>query len=246
MSDAIRLAPSPGETGTAVIHLRPTQLWPPLAGQGDPLADPSTDDLAPHLADLLPKGAAWRTPDGAAFDWSSKMGGLIKAFAEGLAALYRRIFRVTQESTASTLVDSMTDWEEEFGLPDACLGLDPSRETRYRALLAKVRSTGTITPIDFIDLAAFLGFTITIEEPNAWTCGGSECGLGDEQIAGGIRVDFTWIVKPGTTEIVEFECGVGRASETPLGEILRNERLECLFNKLKPAWTRVVFDYSGA
>lgn len=240
-----RLEPSPGETGSALVHLEPSQVWPPAPVIADGLSNPADDEIAPSLAGLLPVGFAWRTPDGGAFDWDSMMGAFLRALSSGLATLYRLIYGLTLESTAATIVNGLTDWEEEYGLPDACLGFDPSRETRFRFLLAKVRSTGTITPADFIDLAAFLGFTITIREPMPFRAGVSRCGAGAERVAGAIRIDYIWIVKPTAAEIIPFRAGKGRAGVTPLGEIVRNERLECLFNKLKPAWTKVVFDYSG-
>lgn len=243
---ADRLPPAFGESPEAFGHLDPLHAWPPLTAQGDALASPSVDDLAPHLADLLPRGAAWRTPDGAAFDWTSRMGGMMRGFAGALALIYARLFALTGESTASTLSESLVDWEDEFGLPDPCLGLDPSREVRLRSLLAKVRSTGTITPADFIDLAAALGLSIAIREPLPWRAGASRCGAVGERVAGGEAVEFIWIVRPAQSEILPFRAGKARAGTTPLGEIIRNERLECLFNAVKPAWTKVIFDYSGA
>lgn len=238
--------PVVGESPSALAHLRPLRPWPPLPSQADALSDPVPEEIAQHLADLMPRGAAWRTPDGASFDWASLMGAFLKALAADLAVIYRRIFAISQDSTASTLVDSLADWEAEFGLPDSCMGVDPSREARVRSLLARVRSTGTITPADFIALAAELGFSITIDEPLPWRCGASACGSVSERVAGGIPVEFIWIVKPGETEIIPFRAGAARAGTTRLGEIRHLEALECLFDRLKPAWTRVVFNYAGA
>lgn len=237
-------APEAGSDGSAALHLKPRWPWPPLPGQADALASPTADDISPHLADLLPMGAAWRTPDGAAFDWASRMGGLLRGFAGALATLYARLFGIAAESTASTLVDGLADWEIEFGLPDVCAGLDATREGRVRALLAKVRSTGTITPDDFIALAHDLGVSVKIGEPMPFRAGASRCGASEP--CSDFDLPMTWVVRPGATEIVPFRAGKARAGTTPLGEIVRRERLECLFNAIKPAWTKVVFDYSGA
>lgn len=239
-------APEPGSTGDALYHLAPAHPAPPLGAQGDSLTAPTADAMATHLAELLPKGMAWRSPDGAAFDADSRMGGLMRGLAGGLAALYARIAAILPESTAATLIDSLTDWEAEFGLPDPCLGLDPSRAARLRALLARVRSTGTITPADFIGLADAIGVTISIREPLPFRAGFSRCGAYAERCGGGEPVEFIWIVKPAATEIIPFRAGQARAGTTPLGEIVRDGRLECLFGAIKPAWTKVVFDYSGA
>ncbi len=239
------LAPEIGESSTALAHLRPDSTWPPFPRQEDALSAPTTDDLAPPLADLLPRGFAWRTPDGAAFDFSSIMGRFVRGIAAGLATLYARVWSVLAESTASTLATGLADWEAEYGLPGPCVGFDPSAEVRLRALLAKVRSTGTITPQDFIDLAACWNFTITITEPLPFRAGASRCGAGERVNGGAVPSEFVWIVRPAGSAILPFRAGAARAGATRLGEIVRNTTLECIFEHLKPAWTRVVFDYSG-
>lgn len=239
------LAPEVGESLSALAHLRPDSTWPPAPRHGDDLAAPTTDDLAPHIADLLPRGFAWRTPDGQSFDWSSTMGRFVRGIAAGFATLYARVWSILAESTAATLQAGLADWEAEFGLPDSCGGFDPSSAARLRALLAKVRSTGTITPQDFIDLAAFFGFEISITEPLPFRAGASRCGAGEHVNGGAVPSEFVWIVRPVGSAILPFRAGAARAGSTPLGEIVRNETLECIFAKLKPAWTRVVFDYGG-
>lgn len=239
------LAPEVGESLTALAHLRPASTWPPFPRQADDLAAPTTDELAPHIADLLPRGFAWRSPDGQAFDWSSTMGRFVRGLAAGFATLYARVWSALAESTASTLAEGLADWEAEFGLPDSCVPSDPSRDARLRALLAKVRSAGTITPQDFIDLAAWYGFAITITEPLPFRAGASRCGAEERVNGGAVPSEFVWIVRPVGSAILPFRAGAARAGTTPLGEIVRNQTLECIFAKLKPAWTRVVFDYGG-
>lgn len=244
MTDVLHLPVSPGETPTATIHLRPTPVWPPLAEQGDALADPSHLSIAESLYQLLPTGAAWRAPDGAAFDANSRLGGFLRGLAGDLATLYRKLFSLSMESTASTLDWSLDDWETEFGLPNPCLGENPSREVRIRFLLAKVRSSGTITPADFIDLAATIGYEITIREPKPFRAGRSRCGSSAEPLGGTVKIEFYWIVKPGRTGVIPFRAGRARAGRTPLGEVQVLSDLQCLFREIAPAWTMPLFDYS--
>ena len=153
MSD--RYATAPGEDRTALIHLRPT-AWPepPRPDVADALSDPAQGDLAASLYFMLPPGAAWRTPDGAAFEEKSLLGGFLRSLTGALADTYRRIAGIAIESTAVTLVDSLADWELDLGLPDPCLDEDMTKALRRRAAVAKVRHRGTITPADFIALAA--------------------------------------------------------------------------------------------
>ena len=235
----------PGEGGTALIHVRPIGGGgPPRPRILDALADPVDADLAPSLYAMLPQGAAWRTPDAAAFDANSRLGGLLRGFSGVLAATYRRLFGIALESTATTLVASLDDWEVDFGLPDPCLGDNPGRDARMASLVAKIRSKGTITPADFVALAASVGHDVTIDEPLPWRCGRSRCGQAAERLGGGLAVEFYWIVRPGATTVIPFRAGRARAGMTPLGEVQRLQDLECLFRAVAPAWTQPVFNYA--
>lgn len=241
MSD--RPIPYPGEASDAAAHLRPSGLGLVFDHRGDALSAPTEDDLTSQVAALFPPGGAWQTPDGVAMDLQSRIGRLAAVIAASLAVLYARLWTVTDESTAVTIRESLADWEAEFGLPDPCFGVDQSHDARHRALVAKVRSQGTITPADFINLAASLGYEVTISEPLPFRAGASRCGQTTERTGAS---PFVWIVKPAGLHIRYFRAGAARAGSTPLGEIIPLAGLECLFNRLKPAWTQVVFDYSGA
>lgn len=235
----------PGVTGLGVYQLKPAgRPWPDLPAQADALTDPSDETIAETLFALLPRGSAWRSPDGAAFDGNSRLGGFWRGVAGILADTYRRAFELTQESTASTLIDGLTDWETEFGLPDPCVDRDLDLDGRVRALLARVRSLGVITVLDFVALAADLGYAITIEEPQPFECGVSDCGGTDEISGGDEPVEYYWIVMVAGSEPTYFEAGVGEAGVTPLTDFETAPDLECLFRRLAPAWTQPVFDYS--
>lgn len=235
--------PAPGRTSLGILHLRPSQpVMPALALQDDILSRPTAADIAPTLYDLLPPGAAWRTPDAAAFEERSNLGGFLRGLAGDLARLYRRLFGIAIESTASTLEESLVDWETEFGLPDLCFGLDQTQTQRLRAVILKVRSLGTITPADFIALAASVGYEITISEPRPFAFGFSQ--LGWEEGTGG-HIGYFWFVKVRGVSARRFEFGTSQTGIHSLLDIGRVTDLECLFRLIAPAWTRVVFDYSG-
>lgn len=234
--------PQPGRTSAGLAQLWPGVLpSPDFPPQADALADPTVAELAPTLYALLPQGGAWRSPDGAAFEAQSRLGGLLRGLAGDLVRLYRRLFGVSQESTASTLAESLDDWEAEFGLPDPCFGEDQTRAQRLRALILKVRSSGTITKADFIALAASVGYEITIEEPMPFAFGFSM--LGSPEGTGG-HMAYFWFVKVRGVSTRRFEFGTSQTGIHSLLDIGRVTDLECLFRALAPAWTRVVFDYS--
>lgn len=229
-----------GEDERAIYHFAPDDPDSNVPPQGDVLADPADEEAEGFLTALLPKGAAWGTPDNQALDPLSVLARFWRAIGSGLADAYRALFRVAMESTAVTLIGSLEDWETEYGLPDPCLGPDQTIDERMRSLLLKIRSGGTITPADFIKLAADAGYAITIEEPNPFRMGGSAMG-GSDALGGGFPSEYVWIVKVPGVPVDYFRMGVGRMGETPLGKLGLPADLVCLFNALKPAWTTLVF-----
>jgi uncharacterized protein YmfQ (DUF2313 family) len=230
-----------GESPTAFHHFAPQDpsFFAPPA-QSDALSTPTDEDIAGMLGVLLPKGAAWGTPDNQELDPQSVLARFWKSMGSGLVEAYRALFSVAMESTAVTLANSLEDWEIEYGLPDPCLGPEQTFDTRWRSLILKIRSAGTITPLDFIKLAADVGYSITIEEPMPFRAGASGAG-GSDAIAGEEPVEFVWIVTVAGVPIEHFRVGEGRAGETPLGRLGLPSDLICLFRSLAPAWTRVIF-----
>ena len=229
-----------GEAEIAFCHVSPENTYAPPPPQADILSDPADETAAGFLTALLPKGAAWGTPDNQALDPGSVLAGFWRAIGSAFGDVYRALFGVVLESTATTLVNSLDDWELEYGLPDPCLGPDATIDERMRSLLRKVRSGGTVTPADFIQLAADAGYSITIEEPTPFRMGASAMG-GSEALGGGYPSEYVWVVKVPGVSVTPFRMGVGRMGATPLGKLGLPDDLVCLFNALKPAWTKIVF-----
>ncbi|RWO57313.1 MAG: DUF2313 domain-containing protein [Mesorhizobium sp.] len=240
MSDAARWPRYPGEDELAFFHFAPDDPFIGPPPQGDVLSDPSDETAEGFLTALLPKGAAWGTSDNQALDPLSVLARFWRVIGSAFADAYRALFGVTLESTAVTLVNSLDDWEIEYGLPDPCLGPDQTIDARMRSLLLKIRSGGTITPADFIKLAADAGYAISIEEPTPFRMGGSAMG-GTQALGGGYPSEYVWIVKVPGVSVDHFRMGVGRMGETPLGKLGLPDNLVCLFKALKPAWTIVIF-----
>jgi uncharacterized protein YmfQ (DUF2313 family) len=209
----------------------------------DALSDPESIDLAAGAWALLPKGAAWGTPDGIALDPKSVLARAWLARTDAFAALYRDAWRTTMDSSSASLVASLADWEDEFGLPEACVDVYQADDARYRWLRQKVASTGTIKPGDFLRLADVLGYSVVIEEPVISEAGAFECGGPDE--TGGPAEEWSvvfWVL--GAAEY-GFEVGVAEAGFTPLYDFDQAEVIECLFDRLLPAPYVPIFDYSA-
>lgn len=105
-------------------------------------------------------------------------------------------------------------------------------QLRRQKVIAKYREQGSLCRNYYIELAASLGYTITIEE----LASGQE-GYGDEGI-------FVWrITVANDTPAYYFRAGESRAG----GRLLwwpTLTALEGLFEDLKPAHTQLIFAYS--
>lgn len=204
----------------------------------DVLSDPSVEDLEASALSLWPRGAAWGSPDGEPPDSASVIAGLTRALLAPLTVLYRRAWRVFEESCTSTIVESLTDWEREFGLPDPCVSAQQDAELRRRVLAHRVRSTATITPADVVRLAAFFGYVVALEEPESFKAGVSTCG-GDHEVSS-TALDQQFVIHLHDAPTSRFEAGIGEAGTDRLLDF-DIETISCAINRIAPAWTYPTF-----
>lgn len=177
---------------------------------------PTADQIAFQLATKLsPPGALASAPP-------STLRKFWLAIADELVRVYGRIVDLLREAHPATTVEMLTDWEAEFGLPDPCVTITQTTAERRAAVLARVTSAGGSTKSYFTSIAASLGIAISIVEEHPFEVGRD--GMGDG--IGGDDYAFTWsVTAPAAT---------GAASR---------ELLECVFERLKPAHTEVLFYY---
>lgn len=132
----------------------------------------------------------------------------------------------------------LADWERVLGLPDECAGgLGQTLAERTAAAVAKIRERGGQSREYFIGVAAALGYAITIEEHDAYTCE-TACDqpLHDEDWR------YAWTVRAPETTVREYTCESSCAD--PLAS-WGNALLECVLNRLKPAHTHLIFAYGN-
>lgn len=181
------------------------------------------------LKSLLPRGIAWVDAV------NNDLGRLLHALAEEFARVDAREDALIEEADPRTTYEMLPDWERAFGLPDPCVGSDLTLEQRLETLYAKVTNTGGQSRQFFIDLAAFLGYDITIEEFELHTVNSSvDAPYYDEPWR------FTWRVR--APEVTIYERTVDSDVDTPFA-YWGNERLECGISRLKPAHTTILFAY---
>jgi len=187
-----------------------------------------------QLKALLPPGQAFPRERGTTLDT------LLDAMAQELARIDARADRLTTEAVPSTTAELLSDWERVAGLPDNCSGLlSETQQGRRNDLVSKLVSRGGQSVAYFVELAAALGFEVTIDEFRPFRAGLSHAG---DPITNGDWI-YTWRVRaPGET-VMPFRAGQSAAGE-PLAT-WGNEKLECRILKYKPAHTHVIFAYGS-
>lgn len=196
------------------------------------------DDLPPStlrehyvqlLQNLLPPGPAWPR------DHNSLLAKMIDGFAEEFAAIDVRSSILIREADPSTTSELLADWERVAGLPDLCTGVPVSVALRRELLVAKLTNVGGQSKLFFINLAAKLGYEITITEfrPFRTTSHVNE-HLADS------AWNFVWRVNSAQNTIRKFKA-TSRVNE-PLAS-WGNLALQCMITRLKPAHTHVQFAY---
>jgi uncharacterized protein YmfQ (DUF2313 family) len=190
------------------------------------------EDFARALAALLPEGPVWPTGK------DTVVQRLLTALAIEFERLDLRLGQLLAETDPASTTELLPDWERVVGLPDPCVTTGQTIAERRIALEGRLTSVGGQSRRFFIELAARLGYIVTIDE-FASAADATAAGIaftGDEWA-------HIWRVNvPTTVNIVPFRVGAGA-----VGEPLRkwsNEVIECQFNRFKPAHTKLLFAYS--
>ncbi|WP_458368707.1 YmfQ family protein [Pseudomonas mandelii] len=193
---------------------------------------PTAAEYREQLKALLPPGQAFPRDPG------TTLHDLLDGMSIELARVDARGSVLPQEANPSTSAEMLADWERVAGLPDKCSGvLEETLQGRRNALLTKLTSTGGQSAAYFIELAASLGYVVTIEVFRPFRVGRSRVG---DALTNGPWA-FTWLVRAPEVSVTSFR--VGRSA---VGERLRtwgNDTLECKLNQLKPAHTLAIFAY---
>lgn len=202
----------------------------------------SGDDYAEGFAALLPRGTAWpREPE-------TVLMMLVRGLAEEWARVDGRAADLLgREADPRATIELLADWERAFGLPDPCVAEPLTLPDRQGALYGKMTTLGGQSRAFFLQLAADLGYTITIREYSPFMCGISRVGdTGRRWEIGPPEIRFWWTVKLADTRLRWFRAGSGRVGVDPMLRIAQATDLTCRFRQLKPAHTDIVFDYSEA
>lgn len=187
-------------------------------------------DYLSQLQALLPPGPAWpREPD-------ALLTRLLDGFAEEFARVDARASQLADEVDPRLTFELLPDWERIAGLPSKCAAtLTQTVSERRATLTAKITGTGGQSRQYFIDLAARLGFTITITEFKPYRVN----SVVNAPVCSTLW-SFVWQVNSALN--TARSATVGMAVNDPLQK-WGNQMLECVLGNEKPAHTAVLFVY---
>lgn len=194
----------------------------------------SADDYRQAFQFLLPRGRAWPRESDA----------VQTALADGLTRSYERqnadanylLFDAFPATSAALL----TEWEETLGLPDSCYRSSVSTVSdRQGQVVAKFAYAGGQTPQYFIDVAAKLGYSVTITQYTPARAGITRAGMPAYSSAWA----FAWTVNGPTISVQYARAGSARAGD-PLA-VWGNSLLLCKLAQIAPAHTILLFNLSA-
>ena len=194
----------------------------------------SADDYAGALSQLLPSGRAWPRDSNSVHFKTLRAIGRRYEMTDSTGEL------LLSGAFPSTATVMLPEWETSLGLPDDCaISEINSIGDRQAAVVSKLTSTGGLSPRYFVQMAATLGYTITITLFRPALCGLSVCG----DPLNGDDWPFVWRVNAPQTTIKYAQAGVSYC-----GDPLRswgNKQLECQLNRLAPSHLILLFNYAG-
>ncbi|WP_308719180.1 putative phage tail protein [Komagataeibacter xylinus] len=200
------------------------------------------------LHGLQPSGWAWSKRA------DSNNAGFMAPFAGTVADLETAIEAMVKEIGPGTSTLLLADYEAVLG-PDPC-GRDALAETvDQRQALAAQRwlGRGGQRIADYVQMAAQLGVTITIDEPQPAICGEAVCGAA---VCSTLDDYFVWVVNihtgspslvPDAAICAEAVCGASVCGDvTPPVDTDAAAMIMCPITRQHQADTDVVFNFVSA
>lgn len=190
------------------------------------------DRYTGQLAALLPTGLAWpRAPD-------TVLQKLLTAWANEMALVDARANELILEANPTESQALLTDWARVTDVPDVCFTGTVNTTQLRTMVLDRLLSLAIPTPGYFVDLAAALGFAITVTEFRVSTVEDDvESYINDEPWA------HAWQVNTALNSAIS-PMAVDDDVESFMESWNNNAELECAINRAKPAHTHVIFSYT--
>ena len=198
--------------------------------QAAPIPQYAASDYLAACIGALPRGRAWARFFGSVMAQvlSGLMPGYVRNNADAIA--------LVADAFPATTVRLLPEWEASLGLPDIC-DSDPETLSRRRQnVVTRFASGGGQSVAYFVNVAAALGYEITITEFAPFRCG-MPLGLP----LSGEGWAHVWQVNAPGYSVQHFTCGA-----SVMGEAFSswgNTILQCTLLRFAPAHTTLIFSY---
>lgn len=193
----------------------------------------TSQDFLGAFVRLLPRGRVWPARDNPQSTQAQALAPLMDTY-ERLAA---RDAYLLVDAFPSTTDELLPEWEESLGLPDPCAGPSPTLQLRQQQVVARLTGRGGQSVQYYTDVALSLGYTITITQFAPF-----RVGRPVGQPIYGTAWAWAWQVNAPQFTVEKFSVGRDAVGE-PLAR-WGNTVLQCELNRLKPAHTTLLFNYS--
>lgn len=189
-------------------------------------------DYLLQLQELLPQGPAWPRED-------SFITRLLDGLSQELSRLDAKALGLADEADPRSTGELLADWERVAGLPDDCavaFGGEQTTPQRRAALLSRLTNLGGQSAAYFETLAAAMGYTVTVQDFSQQSVENDV----DAPLYGDAWT-YAWQVNGILNEVSEIS--VDDTVSDPIAA-WGSSLLECVFERLKPAHTNVLFSYT--
>ncbi|WP_434627674.1 YmfQ family protein [Chromobacterium sp. CV08] len=197
-----------------------------------PLPNYTALDYQGALQRLLPRGRVWpREPD-------AVQSQVALALAQVYSRTHARANNLLVDAFPPTAYELLPEWEATLGLPDPVLGPATTLQGRRGQVVAQLTAVGGQSAAYFVQVAANLGYTISITNFAPFRMGQS--GMGSA--LGGPEWAHTWAVHAPLNTVISFRMG-----QSAMGEPLNswgNAALQELLRRLAPAHAILQFHYT--
>lgn len=197
----------------------------------------SAADYTAALRRLLPRGRVWPTDAGTV---QEKAIGCFAPLLEDLDAAGVDILVDAFPTSTSNL---LPEWQSTLGLPDLCLGPNPTRQQELAQVEARFTDGGGQSAAHFISFAAKLGFEITIGAYAPFRAGRTRVG----QPLCGPDWAHAWLVTivsdDASAGFAAFRIGTARAGDALSSSAAGHDTLLCELNRMAPAHMVLLFSY---
>ncbi|MBI5205098.1 MAG: DUF2313 domain-containing protein [Nitrospirae bacterium] len=170
------------------------------------------------------------------FDLGGEFNKDIEIEGKYLDTAQARVDNLLKEMFPDGAYELLCCWERVCGITP---GADDTLQLRRNSIIRKLREIGRLDRKYFMDVAAAMGYTITIEELHPFMAGLSYAGdtlYVEESI-------FIWRVHISGQSLYYFRSGESSAAERLLWWPVQTI-IEDLLNDLKPAHTYIIFVYN--